>query len=479
MERTLEHALPNHVDDERCILTIAMVHPEQLSRVVGAFNYEDFYPPLHQKVFRALEIIEEADKTPDPLTVVATIREIEEEATTTVTDVHGIMYGVPHYHMDDKAVRQMVARLHDASDRRRTSKLLDFAKYTILDGETELADELTMLENAFDSLRVRRKKSSGFEDLADFADEMVSIYEAYHRGETSAIPTGIPELDGNLAECGFSCSDLITVAALTGRGKTTLALNIAGNMARAGNRVGYISREMTKYMIFKRLHAIEIQIKAGRIRPSIMSNRDLALLKQTIGIMRSLPISVDSSTPNVHRIRRNVRDAVRTRGMRALFVDYLQLLRASDKARDSTNRTAEVSTVSTTLKEMATDLNIPVVALSQFSRAAIGDGGKIRRPILSDLRESGQIEQDSSCVIFMHTEQPESRTPDYEIIIAKQRDYESEISFAMQFDKSYLTFTTEQVASLISTRVDAYASMDAGDAAGVYVGEGSNDGWSN
>lgn len=463
-DQLLERPLPNHAEDERCVLSIPIFHPEQLSRVVGAFRTEDFYVPLNRKVFRAFEHIEEADKTPDPLTIVATLREIEDSSPVSVSEVMSITSGVPHFLMSDKSVQQMVTRIHDASDRRKAYKMLDRTGAAILEGDTELIDELTVLEEAFDSLRVRQsRKYDGFELLADFADEMNTLYEMYYRGETTAIPTGIPELDENLAERGFSVDDLIIIAARTAFGKTSLALNIAGNMARAGHTVGYISREMTKYRLFKRLHAIEVQINAGRIRPSVMSNRDLAILKQTLQIMRSLPIMIDDKTPNVHRIRRNVRDAVRTRGMKALFVDYLQLLRASDKTREATNRVAEVSTVSTTLKEIAQDLRIPVIALSQFSRAAISENGKVRRPVLSDLRESGQIEQDAGVVLFLHSDTPQedwanTNERDMECIIAKQRDGWV-TSFPMQFDASYLTFTTEQVASLVSARVDAYANL--------------------
>lgn len=462
----LDRPLPHFYDDERLILSQPLLSPETLPRVVGLFRAGDFYLTFHSRVFRAYEVIEEEDKTPDPMTVHAVLRRLELDTPSTGSELSEMMYGIPTISFDNASMRQSVERVHRASDERMAIKLLNRATRNILEGE-ELAAEIGFLEEAFDALRTtRRRKETGFVPMSEIADEMLGLYEMYFRNETTAIPTGIPELDDRLSERGFSTDDLIIIAGRTAFGKTSLALNIAGNMARAGHVVAYVSREMTRFRLFKRLHAMEVQLNANSIRP-MMSDRQLQVLKQTLDIMRRLPILIDDRTSNVFTLRRNVRDISRSdklycpvckKRLCALFCDYLQLMSATDKRRDFSNRVAEVSTISTGLKEIAYDLKMPVVALSQFSRALIGSDGKGRKPVLSDLRESGQIEQDAGVVLFLHGQNPEDEQTvrNLELIIAKQRDG-FVTSFPAEFDTQYLTFTTEMVKTLIERRVDDYA----------------------
>ena len=238
------------------------------------------------------------------------------------------------------------------------------------------------------------------------------------RGEVVGIPTGFRDLDTLLG--GLQRSDLIVIAARPGAGKTSCALSMAYNMAQQEKVIGVFSLEMSREQLAQRLLAIDTGIDTHRLRNSALSDVDLGRVVTAMGELAALPIHIeDTAALTLSELRSRARRLQAWRGLDVLIVDYLQLVRGR-----SPDRVQEVSEIARGLKNLAKDLNVPVIALSQLSRAVEGRASKV--PQLSDLRESGEIEQAADVVIFIYREELYDRDTDQkgiaELHIAKHRN---------------------------------------------------------
>jgi replicative DNA helicase len=246
-----------------------------------------------------------------------------------------------------------------------------------------------------------------------------------HRGEIVGIPSGFPDLDQ--LTTGFQASDLIVLAARPSVGKTSLALNIAEHAAvREGKTVGVFSLEMSKEQLVLRLLSSVASIDSQRLRSGFLEEMDFARIAPAMNALSEAPVFIDD-TPSISvmELRTKARRLQAERGLDLLIVDYLQLMQATSNNRDS-NRVQEVSEISRGLKSLARELKVPVIALSQLSRQP--EMRESREPRLSDLRESGAIEQDADLVMFLWREKDkpgEDESADGEIInlrLAKHRN---------------------------------------------------------
>jgi len=269
-----------------------------------------------------------------------------------------------------------------------------------------------------------RRTGSGFisirDVLMDVFEQIEFLYN--HRGGVTGIPSGFPDLDRMTS--GFQRSDLIIVAARPSVGKTAFALNIAQNVGvRARETVAIFSLEMSASQLVQRMVCAESNVDAGRLRTGRLEGDDWEKLTMAIGALSEAEIYIDD-TPGVTvaDIRAKLRRLKKERGLGLVVIDYLQLIQGRGKPGE--NRQQEVSEISRTLKQIARELEVPVIALSQLSRGV--EQRQDKRPMLSDLRESGSIEQDADIVAFLYRDDYYDRETErkniIEIIIAKQRN---------------------------------------------------------
>jgi len=254
-------------------------------------------------------------------------------------------------------------------------------------------------------------------------DTMEKI-ESFHDKESgiTGVPTGFSELDNLLS--GMQNSELLILAARPSMGKTALALNVARHAASKGNVVGLFSLEMASYQLVMRMLCSEARVDSHKVRIGKLPENQWQILSRVAGKLAEEPIYIDD-TPglNIMELRSKARRLKVEQNISLLIVDYLQLLRGVGRVE---SRQIEIALISQALKNLAKELDIPVLALSQLSRAVESRGGE-RRPLLSDLRESGAIEQDADVVLFIYRPaaygavEPELENI-AEIIIAKQRN---------------------------------------------------------
>jgi replicative DNA helicase len=421
VQETLSDALPHSEAAERSLLGAVLVDNDQFERAQEILSHGAFYAPRHQKIFRALERLVESGTALDVVTLKA-----ELERAGQLEEIGGPAYlaeliqGVPrsanvaHYARivrEKDVLRELI---------RRTQAILQSA----LAGRGPLDELLDEAERAILQVAEERLRT-GFVPLRVTAEESLkAIEELTRRRELiTGVATGYPELDEMTA--GLQPGDLVILAARPAMGKTSLALNIASHAALThGKTVGVFSLEMSHRQLFFRLLSGEGQVDAHRLRTGRVDREQWQRIIRVFARLTAAPIFLDD-TPGVGvmEMRAKTRRLRREHGLDLLVVDYLQLMRGRGRHE---NRQQEISEISRSLKELAKELNVPLLALSQLSRAPEQRGGD-RRPQLSDLRESGAIEQDADVVMFLFREEVYKRDdPDLqgkaELILAKQRN---------------------------------------------------------
>lgn len=274
------------------------------------------------------------------------------------------------------------------------------------------ADAINKLDAARGLGRDKRNPAT----LEQLADDQLLRYELFLKGISDALPTGFPEIDKHLLGGGLVPSGLYILAAPTSMGKSTLGLDIAANAGAEGRRVYILSREMSRESLFDRLVSFESGVERWKIRPGIWESD----YRRTVGAVNKLsayPIILDDNSSTVSEVRGYFREH-ENRGERIdmLVVDYLQLLEAEGRRKETRNQ--EVGSLSRSLKGLAMEFRVPVLAISQLKRI----GG--REPELDDLRDSGEIEQDADAVMFLFGERPEEGAKFYDRTLkcSKQRE---------------------------------------------------------
>ncbi len=421
MQETLSDSLPHSDAAERSLLGAVLVDNQQFERAQEILNSGSFYSPRHQKIYRALEELVESGTALDVVTLRAAL-----ERSGRLEEVGGPAYladlleGVPrsanveHYAriVREKEVLRGLIRAAQSilgsalAARGRLDELLDDAERAIL----HVAEE-----------RLR----TGFIPLSVTAEQSLKAIEELTRRQEliTGVATGFPELDEMTA--GLQPGDLIIIAARPSMGKTALALNIASHAALSrGKTVGMFSLEMAHQQLFLRMLCSEGSVDAHRLRTGRVDREQWQRIIKVFGKLSAAPIFLDD-TPGigVMEMRAKARRLRREHGLDLLIIDYLQLMRGRERHE---TRQQEISDISRSLKELAKELHLPLVALSQLSRAPEQRGGD-RRPQLSDLRESGAIEQDADVVLFLYREEMYKRDDPSlqgkaELIVAKQRN---------------------------------------------------------
>lgn len=419
-EQFLDRVPPQNVEAEQAVLGAIFLEPSSLTVTSEMLRPEDFYRSAHQKIFSAMIKLNDEGKAVDLIIVTE-----ELAANKGLEDVGGVAYlselagSVP-----TAANVEYYARIVEEKSLLR--RLIRTATNIAQEGYSREDEVEGLLGEAEKSIMevAQRKNSGSFENIKDV---LVRAYDnieelANRKGDVTGIPTGFAELDRMTA--GFQRNDLIIVAARPSVGKTAFALNIAQNVAtKTDENVAIFSLEMGAEQLVMRMLCAEGNINAQSLRTGALTDEDWRKLTMAMGSLSNAGIFIDDS-PGVRigEIRSKSRRLKQEHGLGMIVIDYLQLIQGN--GRSGENRQQEVSEISRSLKALARELEVPVIALSQLSRGV--EQRQDKRPMMSDIRESGSIEQDADIVAFLYRDDyydKESENKNIiEIIIAKQRN---------------------------------------------------------
>ncbi len=415
---------PQNLEAEQSVLGSLMLNKDAVIKIADLITPEDFYEDKHKVIYQAILRLYDERSSIDVLTV---SNKLEEGASlektggisylTTLVNVVPSAAHVVHY-------AQIVRR--KGTLRRLISSATDIVSLGYHE-EMELESILDHAEQKLFSVSQKYLKQN-FIPISDILHETFDRLDELHRekGKLRGIPTGFNDLDNKLG--GLQNSDLVILAARPSMGKTSMALDMVRHMAlNEKKHVAIFSLEMSKDQLVDRLLSAEADVDLWKMRTGRLSDvgpdNDFERIGHALGRLSEAPIYIDDSgSLNAMELRTKARRLQSEHDLDAIVVDYLQLM----QGRSTENRVQEVSEISRSLKMLAKELNVPVLALSQLSRAVEQRGGD-KRPQLSDLRESGSIEQDADVVMFIYRDEmysgAESKKPHVaEILIKKHRN---------------------------------------------------------
>ncbi|WP_017378780.1 replicative DNA helicase [Paenisporosarcina sp. TG-14] len=427
---------PHNHEAEQSVIGAIFLEPQGLITAAEILQFEDFYRVAHQKIFQTMNSLSDQGKPIDVVTVTEELsskRELE--------DVGGLSYLTEIANSVPTAANiAYYARI--VEEKALLRRLIRVATNIVEDGFTREDEVEALLSEAEKKMmEVSNRKNAG--DFRHIKDVLVQTYdniELLHsrKGDITGVPTGFRDLD--LITAGFQRNDLIIVAARPSVGKTAFALNVAQNVAtKTEENVAIFSLEMAAEQLVMRMLCAEGNIDAQVLRTGALSSEDWRKLTMAMGSLSNAGIFIDD-TPGirVNEIRSKCRRLKQEYGLGMIMIDYMQLIAGSGNSKE--NRQQEVSEISRSLKALARELEVPVVALSQLSRGV--EQRQDKRPMMSDLRESGSIEQDADIVSFLYREDYYDKETEnqnmIEIIIAKQRNGPTgtvTLAFVKEFNK--------------------------------------------
>jgi len=412
---------PHSTEAEQSVLGSLLLDKELLPDIAGKLKSEDFYMEQHREIFEAILDLVDQNKPVDLITV-------SEQLTK-----RGTLARVGDYEYLSNlavAVPTTANARHYASiveEKSLLRKLIHASNEISRKSYEATGDALDVLNEAekhiFDI--VQNRNQTGLVPISDVLESTFSRLEMLYnnQGELTGVPSGFTELDRKTS--GFQKSDLILVAARPAMGKTAFVLNIAAYAAiHRQVPVAIFSLEMGKEQLVNRILSFEALVELEKMRSGKLEDEDWKKLAHSLGALTKAPIYIDDNAGiNVMEIMSKCRRLKMRRGLGLVMIDYLQLMQGR---RQTENRQQEISEISRSLKIMAKELEIPVIALSQLSRAPEMRSVEHRRPILSDLRESGAIEQDADLVMFLYRDdyynQDSEKKNVTEVIVAKHRN---------------------------------------------------------
>src|SRR5271167_4761131 len=420
LDSTIEKPMPSNIDAERSILGAILLDNNALNAAIDALKAEDFFLPQHRHVFTQMVALGETQQAIDLVTLTEELhRRGDLEASGGAPYLASLADGMPrvsnveHYARIVKEKAILRSLIHTAHNIQQHA----------FDGEEGADAILDSAESSIFAIAEDRIKA-GLISVKDIVrDNFERLEKIFREGKSvTGISTGYGELDKLLS--GLQPSELIILAARPSQGKTALALNLAENISiRGGLPSAIFSLEMSKESLLQRLVASVAQVDAHKFRSGHLSREDWRRMTEALGTISSAPLWVDDAgSTSVLEIGAKARRLKRDKGLSLLIVDYLQLITARGRF---SSRQEEVASISRGLKGLAKELQIPVLVLSQLTRAPEREE---RGPQLYDLRESGAIEQDADVVMFIYRRHffkagasPEERE-ETELRIAKQRN---------------------------------------------------------
>lgn len=407
---------PHNEDAEQSVLGALLIDKDSIALIASFLRPEHFYNDVHKKIFEAMLELYQTSQPIDLVTLTNILKKKKayEEigGTTYITDLTNLVptsANIEHYGLivkDNFTKRSLI---------QSASRVAELA----FEEDAQLSELLDRAEAAIFSVSQDHLRT-GFIPVKDALAESFDRIDELHKkgGGMRGVPTGFFDLDSKLS--GMQQSNLLILAARPGQGKTALVLNIAQFITtHEGIPVGIFSLEMSKEELVDRLLVAQADVDAWRLKTGRLSEDDFSRLSEAMGELAEAPLFIDD-TPglSIMEMRTKARRLQLEHNCKLLIVDYLQLV---DPGRKLDNRVQEVSIVSQSLKNLARELRLPVLAVSQLSRAVESRGSKI--PQLADLRESGAIEQDSDVVMFIYRPEDELKEEMMtKLLIAKHRN---------------------------------------------------------
>ncbi len=417
----LERPLPSSPDTERAILGSILLDNSLIAQAVEFLKPEDFYVPSHRRIFMAMIILFERGSEIDHVLIGEELRRDNSlEAAGGMLFLSNLPFGLPHV----RSVAQYAKVIRGKALLRQLVKVASKITSEALEEEDEPQDILDHAEHAIFALADERIRQ-GFQHIKHPAERVLEKAEAVEHRDlvVTGVATGFRSLDALTS--GLQKQDLVVIAARPSMGKTSLALTLVQHAAIESKAVvGIFSLETSAESLAMRMLCSEASVDAQKFRSGFLSNEEWSRLGKALGKLADARIFIDDTPAiSVLEMRAKARRlATEQKQLDMIVVDYMQLMSGSTRRFES--RQQEVSQISRELKALAKELNVPMVALSQLSRAP--ENRTDHRPQLADLRESGAIEQDADLVAFIYREEQYHRTDENrniaELIVAKQRN---------------------------------------------------------
>ena len=412
--------LPQSLEAERAVLGAAMQDTGSLLMIMETLRAEDFYYPQHQVIYRAMTQLFSQARSVDLITMDAELSRVGSlEGIGGAEYLVALLQSMPttafakHY-VDIVLEKSILRRLISAAG--------DISR-VCFEQRMDLQETLLFAEKAIFDIVMQRTGSDQLTPIKEVMKRTLAQIEELvrNKGKISGVPTGFTMLDSLLT--GLHGGELVIVGARPSMGKTSFVMNIAAHAARFGKSIAVFSLEMPKEQLALRMLCGDARVNMQNVRSGAVSSKDWLRLSQALGPLSETKMYLDDSaslTPA--QLRSRCRRLMTEKGLDLIIIDYMQLM-SSDSRSES--RQLEVSEISRKLKGIALELKVPVMACAQLSRANVKRTGSAR-PVLSDLRDSGSIEQDADVVLFLHRShyygQEDADPSEAEVIIAKQRN---------------------------------------------------------
>ena len=416
--------LPSNIEAEKSVLAACMLNSNAIDEIASKLTSDSFSRPAHQRIFEGML---DLNARHVPIDQISLAERLSAEGQLEAVGGRAYLIELANNTLaltNWKSHTEIVKRTSVQRDLVYASVNINALAYDAPDDTNEVIEEAEKM-----LLDVTQKRvSSTFQNIDDLLSRAFDEIEKLvnNRAQMAGVPTGFADLDKLF--WGLRGGDLLILAARPGVGKTSFALNLAVNAAKSGAPVALFSLEMGANQLVQRILCAEARVNLGRLRQGDLSEGDWNAIMNAATTLSGLDLSIDD-TPGLTllEMRAKARRQLRDKEQGLIIVDYLQLMQPPASRRDF-NRAVEVAEISRGLKVLAKELNMPVLALSQLSRAVEMRGSK--RPQLSDLRESGSIEQDADIVMFIdrsmdEVEAESDNRPDFgtaEIIVAKHRN---------------------------------------------------------
>ena len=436
--------LPHHHEAEQSVLGSIFLDPKEMSNVIDQLNQEDFFDRSHMLIFEAMKDLHQQNLEIDFTSVASKL-----EANQNLQKAGGLKYIVSLSEMvpSTSHLETYVSLVKDGSLKRQVIKLAGEIVEKGYQGDMDANDFLTLAEEEIFAL-AQKRKTSVFSTLDEVMKEVKEKTEKNRdkKGGITGLRTGFSNLDQITA--GLQPEELVILAARPSMGKSAFAMNLALNVSKRNKdgaaSVAIFSLEMSNEQLASRMLSSESNIENNKIKTGNLTSREWQFLEGGIQSLSRLNIVFDdSSAVTVADIRAKCRKLSQQGRLDFVVIDYLQLVKGDDR---SGNRQEEVAKISRGLKQMARELKVPILALSQLSRDV--EKREDKRPVLADLRESGSIEQDADIVMFLfrkdyYERKEDNRTGEVELSIAKNRQGMAGVVLSYRFDTEFSRFTAQ------------------------------------
>lgn len=418
----LDRIPPQNIEAEQAVLGAMLIEREAISKVAEILKPEDCYREAHRLIYNAMVELFNKNDAVDMVTVIEYLRKEDKlEAAGGIAYVTSLANSVPTaanvlYHAKIVEEKALLRQLINAATN------IAGMGYEASEDVTDIVDQAEKLILSVSSRKMGGEFTPIKSIIFDAFNKIEQLYAS--KGSITGLSTGFKDLDKLTA--GLQASDLILIAARPSMGKTAFVLNIAQHVGIVQKKaVAFFSLEMSKEQLVQRMLCAESAIDSQRLRIGELEAKDWTKLVSGADRLSAAPIFIDDTAGiTVMEMRSKARRLKIEHNLSLIIIDYLQLMQGSGKGKGSENRQQEISEISRSLKALAREIHVPVIALSQLSRSV--ESRQVKKPMLSDLRESGSLEQDADIVAFLYRDDyynPDSENKNItEVIVAKHRN---------------------------------------------------------